>query len=232
MTHFKTIYASRAADYQRMINYEDVQGCLLPALDSIHPLAGADAVEFGAGTGRLSVLLAPHVRSLRAYDASAHMLAVARRRLAATGRRNWRLGVADNARLPAPDACADLAVEGWSFGHLTGWVPQTWREAIRAPLAELRRVLRPGGTAVVIETLGTGVEQPQPPNAALAALYALLEEEYGFQRFWIRTDYVFPSPEVAAESTRFFFGDELADRLLAERRTILPECTGLWWRVY
>jgi len=232
MSHFKTIYASRAADYQRMIDYEDDQVCLLPALDSIHPLAGADVVEFGAGTGRLSVLLAPTVRSLRAYDASAHMLAVARRRQAATGRRNWRLAVADNAHLPAPDARADLAVEGWSFGHLTGWYPDTWREEVRAPLAEMRRVLRPGGTAVVIETLGTGVEHPQPPNAALAELYALLEGEYGFQCLWIRTDYAFPSPEVAAGATRFFFGDELADRLLAERRTILPECTGLWWRAY
>jgi ubiquinone/menaquinone biosynthesis C-methylase UbiE len=232
VSHFKTIYASRAADYQRMIGYEDYRGLLLPTLDSIRPLAGLDVVEFGAGTGRLSVLLAPSVRCLRAYDASPHMLAVARRRLAATGRRNWRLGVADNAHLPAPDACAGLAGEGWSFGHLTGWYPDTWREEARGPLAEMRRVLRPGGTAVVIETLGTGVESPQPPNAALAALYALLEGEYGFQRVWIRTDYAFPSPEVAAEATRFFFGDELADRLLAERRTILPECTGLWWRTF
>ncbi|GEM_PF-6658666 len=29
---------------------------------------------------------------------------------------------------------------------------------------------------------------------------------------------------------RFFFGDDLADRILRDRLIILPECTGIWWR--
>jgi ubiquinone/menaquinone biosynthesis C-methylase UbiE len=229
---FKTIYASRAEAYQRMIDYEDYQGHLLPALEAICPLAGLDVVEFGAGTGRLTVLLVPLVGSIQAFDASAHMLSVAERHLRQTGTRNWQLDVADNAHLPVPDGCADFALEGWSVGHLTGWYPDTWRQEAARVLAELRRVLRPGGTAILIETLGTGIEQPQPPNAALADLYAWLEADHGFTRTWIRTDYRFPSPEVAAESTRFFFGDALAGDLLAGGKTILPECTGLWWRKY
>jgi len=33
-----------------------------------------DVVEFGAGTGRITRLLAPEVQSIRAFDASEHML--------------------------------------------------------------------------------------------------------------------------------------------------------------
>jgi hypothetical protein len=34
----------------------------------------------------------------------------------------------------------------------------------------------------------------------------------------------------ALELSRFFFGDELADRVERNRWVILPECTGVWWR--
>ncbi len=229
MVDFRTIYASRAADYQRLIDHEDAGGNLLPALERIRPLRGLDVVEFGAGTGRLTVLLAPVVRSIRAFDASFHMLNLAVERLR-TGGLNAPVAVADNARLPLPAASADLAIEGWSFGHLTGWYPETWPEEADRALNEMWRVLRPGGTAIVIETLGTGRETPLPPTAALADFYRRLEDQYGFASLWIRTDYRFASPGQAAGATRFFFGDALADELLAGRHTILPECTGLWWR--
>lgn len=228
MPDFKTIYAHHAAAYQRMIDYEDYQGSLLPALDRIRPLAGLDVVEFGAGTGRLTVLLTPLVRRLWAFDGSTHMLSQAAARLGEAR----RLAVADNRRMPVAASCADLAVEGWSFGHLTGWYPATWRDEARRALDEMQRVLRPGGTAILIETLGTGQESPRPPSDGLAAFYELLESARGFQREWIRTDFRFESAAQGAELTRFFFGDELADRLLAADSRILPECTGLWWRTF
>ena len=84
----------------------------------------------------------------------------------------------------------------------------------------------PGGS----ETLGTGFETPHPPTEGLAELYRWLEDEHAFAGTRIRTDYRFESPAEAAENTRFFFGDELADRILEENLTVLPECTGIWWR--
>ena len=50
-----------------------------------------------------------------------------------------------------------------------------------------------------------------------------------FSRVWIRTDYRFASLLEAVDMTRFFFGDELADRVASEGLVILPECTGIWW---
>lgn len=99
-------------------------------------------------------------------------------------------------------------------------------------LAEMRRVLRPGGTAVILETLGTGRETPQPPTPALAELYAWLESEHEFTRQSLRTDYRFESLDEAEDIVRFFFGDELAAEVVANKWVKLPECTGLWWRHY
>jgi ubiquinone/menaquinone biosynthesis C-methylase UbiE len=232
MTDYSTIYSRHAAEYDALVAAEDYRGLIFPALNGIRPLSGLDAVEFGAGTGRLTRLLALAVRRVWAFDASPHMLSVAAQRLAETGADNWTLAAADNRCLPLRPACADLAVEGWSFAHAVGWYPDTWREEVGAMLAEMRRVLHPGGTAVLLETLGTGHKRPTPPTDGLAALYRWLEQEQGFQSTWIRTDYYFNALDEAERLTRFFFGDELADRVLAEELLILPECTGIWWRTY
>ena len=228
--HFQNIYAHHADQYEALVAREDYQGNILAALQQIRPLHNLDVVEFGAGTGRLTCLLAPLVKSIRAYDASAHMLDVATARLRALNLANWQTAVADNRRLPTESGSADLAIEGWSFGHCVGWFPGSWREEIDGALAEMRRVLRSGGTMVLLETLGTGRETPQPPTAGLAECYAWLEQERGFNASALRTDYRFGSLTEAERLTRFFFGDELADTVVQNNWVNLPECTGIWWQ--
>ena len=102
--------------------------------------------------------------------------------------------------------------------------------AIGRALAELERALRPGGTLVVIETLGTGRTEPAPPTPELAEYFAWLEGEQGMRRVAIRTDYRFADVEAAARATGFFFGAEFAARVRREGWARVPECTGLWWR--
>lgn len=226
---FKTIYATKAEAYEAMIAPEDYQGNLLPALERIRPFSQTQVVEFGAGTGRLTCMLAPFVAHIHACDGSAHMLSVAERKLKAGGWQNWQLHHANNARLPLPDNSADIAIEGWSFAHACGWFPNSWRHEIGQMIAEMKRILKPGGTLILLETLGTGYETPTPPAPHLAELYDWWTTTYQLNPTWIRTDFKFQSPEEAATLTRFFFGDELADRILADQMTILPECTGIWW---
>ncbi|HEX2906369.1 MAG TPA: class I SAM-dependent methyltransferase [Phototrophicaceae bacterium] len=230
--HFQQIYAHHADQYEALVAREDYQGNILAALQKIRPLAGLDVVEFGAGTGRLTGLLAPLVKSIRAFDASEHMLDIATDKLQTLNLNNWQTGVADNCYLPVANASADVAIEGWSFGHATGWYPETWKDEVGAALAEMQRVLRPGGTAILLETQTTGSETPQPPNAALADLYAWWEQEHGFSATWIRTDYRFESLEEAERLSRFFFGDDLAATVVQKNWVILPECTGLWWKTF
>ena len=235
MIDFKQIYATQAAKYEQMVAREDYQGHILPALLGIRPFTNQTSViELGAGTGRLTKLLARHIGHITAMDISPHMLGVARKKLDPSGvpkpEGTIALVAADNRRLPIADQSADVALVGWSLGHFVGWYPADWQDQIGRALAEMQRVLRPGGTIIILETLGTGHETPQPPHEGLAAYYDWLENEYGFESAWIRTDYRFASVKEADGLTRFFFGDALADRIRCEKLTILPECTGIWWR--
>jgi hypothetical protein len=58
--------------------------------------------------------------------------------------------------------------------------------------------------------------------------YAWLEEEHGFARQTISTDYAFSSVAEAVAYTEFFFGAELAGRIRAHGWARLPEWTGVW----
>jgi ubiquinone/menaquinone biosynthesis C-methylase UbiE len=226
--HYRRIYAEQASDYQRLVAREDHAGALLPAIRALHPLAGARVVELGAGTGRLTRLLAPWVDHITACDASSPMLAVAAAENARQGVRNVSLAVAGHHALPMPAGQADLAVEGWAFGHLMD--QEDWQGALAAAIAELDRVTRPGGTQLIIETLGTGQVQPAPPSPALATLFETLEAQ-GFARSWCRTDYRFASRDEALALVGFFFGAAMCERLSADPEPSLAECTGLWSRV-
>lgn len=230
MSDAREVYQSHPGEYDALVRREDREGNLLKAIRAISPLEGAEVVELGAGTGRVTTLLAPHVRSIRAFDLSAPMLEVARGHLERLGVTNWELGVADNASLPVADGTADVAIAGWTYGHQTVWNESGWREPIEQALGEMLRVLRPGGLAIVIETLGTGHTVPFTPPLQLARYYELLTGAFHFERTWIRTDYEFESMAEGEKLVRFFFGDQRASRFASAGDRVLPECTGLWWR--
>lgn len=223
---FETIYKTEAAQYDLLVSREDYRGNILKALREIRPLANLEVVELGAGTGRLTRLLAPLVNRIVVMDISLHMLNMARSRQK-DGRCYY--AAAENGRLPAAENSADLAIAGWSIGHQTGWHPDDWPHRVDRVVEEMKRVVRPNGALIILETLGTGREDPQPPTPALADYYARLETRHGFRRKWIRTDYRFHSTAEAETLTRFFFGPELADRIARDKITLLPECTGIWF---
>jgi ubiquinone/menaquinone biosynthesis C-methylase UbiE len=226
----ETIYREQPERYDRLVAREDHQGNLGRALRSCLPPGPARIIDIGTGTGRVAELVWSEQRRVVACDRSLPMLRVA------AGRRGEGRGPdidwaqADNRRLPFESGRADLVVAGWSLGHSVGWYPETWRVEIGGAISEMRRLARPGGLLAVIETLGTGSETPLPPTQGLADYYQWLEAEHGFDRGWLRTDYLFESAEEAERLVRFFFGDALADRVRASGVGLVPECTGLWTR--
>ncbi len=226
-----TIYRQHADQYERLVSYEDYEQRLWPALSAIRSFDQADVVEWGAGTGRITALLAQSARSIVACDVNDHMLRVAWLKLTRYERLVWQTAVADHRHMPLPDRCADVSIAGWTLGYFNAKTyGNGWREAVGCAVQQMRRVLRPGGTIMIIETLGTGFIEPKPPTEALAAYYHVLEEELGFQATWIRTDYKFDSLAEAATLASFFFGDEWADRVRDNNWIVLPECTGIWWK--
>lgn len=230
MPDHHTIYDQHPGEYEDLVSREDYQGNILPAIEKIHPLKGAAVVELGAGTGRLTRLLAPHVRSITAYDGAQAMLDHGRPLLDELGITNVDLAVADHRELPAPDGEADLVLSGWSMSYFATWQVPDWRAETRKALEQMRRVLKPGGTMLLLETLGTGSEVPIIPSPELEEFYRFLEEEEGFRRSWIRTDYRFDSVEEAERIAGYFFGEPMARKVRENGWSILPECTGLWTR--
>ena len=227
MPDHHTIYQQEAERYDHLAMREDKDGNLLPAIQSILPLTGIDAVELGAGTGRLSTMIAPLVHSLHAFDASDAMLAVAQSKLNVLGLTNWHTQIADHRQIPLPDDCADLVISGWSICYLNDKERADWQTPFAEALAEIKRLLRPGGTILIIETEGTGVSAPQPPDSMLRYLAWLREQGFTFD--WVRTDYRFVSWDEARALVPFFFGDAMLSACYEEDGSvILPECTGLW----
>jgi ubiquinone/menaquinone biosynthesis C-methylase UbiE len=223
----KDVYNQYGSLYERLVEREDYQQNILRALRGIVRLAGKDVVELGAGTGRITCLLAPEVRSIRAFDQSQHMLDIAAGKLRASGQNNWQMAVSDHRGLPVEDASADIAISGWSICYLVDWNRGAWQADVDQALAEMRRVLRPGGVIILLETMGTGYKTPHPPDHLLEYYRAL--EAKGFTTQWIRTDYQFRSLDEAVELVQFFFGGELAAQVHTAGSPVLPECTGIWW---
>jgi demethylmenaquinone methyltransferase/2-methoxy-6-polyprenyl-1,4-benzoquinol methylase len=115
----------------------------------------ARVMDLACGTGDLLIALEREAgRSLIGSDFCHPMLQGARAKLRRAGLRSTLLE-ADALRLPVRDASVDLITMAFGFRNLANY---------RAGLAELRRVLRPGGALALLEF-------SQPPNKAFAALY-------------------------------------------------------------
>jgi ubiquinone/menaquinone biosynthesis C-methylase UbiE len=228
MPDHEQIYQTEAARYDRLISR---QPDLLQVVEAILPITGLDIIDLGAGTGRLTCVLAEKVGSILALDASEVMLKVAAEKLQLAGLYNWRTQAADHRAIPAENASADLIVSGWSICYIASSNLKDWQHNLGQVMEEIQRVIRPGGTAIIIETMGTGYETPHPPDFLLA-YYSMLEHDFGFAYRWIRTDYAFVDHAEAEQLTRFFFGDELADQVVFNGIVALPECAGVWWRKF
>lgn len=100
---------------------------------------GFSAAEIGCGTGRnLAALKAAGAGALSGFDLSEGMLDKARARQTGAA-----LAAHDMAApLPLPDASQDLVLVALAFEHVAD---------LSAPLAEIRRILRPAGRALVLE---------------------------------------------------------------------------------
>ncbi|MDF1661025.1 MAG: class I SAM-dependent methyltransferase [Planctomycetota bacterium] len=227
MVDYQSVYRNNARAYDVMVRAEDCDGALEKALKQFLPKAGLTALEVGIGTGRLTELLIRNHCNVRGFEQAPEMLEIAKERLGRIDGGNWEIETGDARDLPLVDFTADLAVSAWVLGHMTEWDGNHWRQSVDLAISEMQRVV-PRGPIIIFETLGTGAKQAGAPNAALAQYYEHLEGHYGFVKQVLRTDYQFKNVEQAAESTRFFFGDDFAEKVLENAWARIPEFTGMW----
>lgn len=106
-----------------------------------HISAGSVVLDFGCGSGRVTRYVAPMCAQLWAVDVSPRMLELARERLA--GAANVRFARCHDVTVPdVPSESVDVVYSFLVLQHLE-------REDAFLALRELRRVIRPSGTAIL-----------------------------------------------------------------------------------
>jgi len=140
-TKSQEFFSSSAGQWDRLrddLFGERVHLAALPAF------AGAEWTmgDLGCGTGQMTAALAPFVRHVIAVDGSAAMLQAAKKRL--QGFDNVELRRGDLEALPIDDAKLDAATLALALHHLAD---------PRRVLAEVARVLKPGGQLLVVDML-------------------------------------------------------------------------------
>ena len=124
---------------------QDRQGMELAKIRQHLALDGKNVLEVGCGDGRVSVMLAPLVRSLVAIDPDEIRLTKARRKVSGV---DFRPGSGEN--LEFSDDTFDIVAFTFSLHHPTRTMA----------LSEERRVLTQGGKALILEP---AIEGEMPP---------------------------------------------------------------------
>jgi ubiquinone/menaquinone biosynthesis C-methylase UbiE len=118
-------------------------------LDQALPLAGS-VLEIGTGKGRFMLALAPHVKKMTTVDISAEEQHCARLNARYAGvKTKIKYVRQDAAHLPWPDETFDAAVTMNAMHHLPHF---------DQVLAEMQRVLKPGGKLVLADLSPRGFQ--------------------------------------------------------------------------
>ncbi len=108
----------------------------------VPPRPDADVLDYGAGTGLVTLRLQPHVRSIVAADSSQGMLDKLTEKVRASGMRNVAAVLLDLERDPPLDQRFDLIVSSMTFHHIAD---------VAALVRALRGMLKPKGWLAVAD---------------------------------------------------------------------------------
>lgn len=123
------------------------------------PTPELTVLDVGCAAGHTALAFAPHVRAVVGVDLSRGMLDEAARQAAARGIANVRWDEGGATALPYPDGAFDIVACRLVLHHLPALVP---------PLAEMARVLKPGGQLIAVDIVA-------PPDPALDRLINEIE---------------------------------------------------------
>jgi SAM-dependent methyltransferase len=205
----------------------DRAGVIEAAQRRIADWAGKDVVDLGCGTGFHLARFASTARSVVGVEPHPPLAALARQRISGMPRASVIEAGAES--LPVADGSFDIAHARWAYFFGPGCEPG---------LTELARVMRPGGTAYVIDNDATRSTFGAWFRRALPAYDARAVERFWERRGWqrerldIRWD--FDSRADFEAVVRIEFAPAQAELILAEHpgATGVDYAVNLWWRHY
>ena len=203
----------------------DRSGLVEAAMAEHHPFEGADLLDVGCGSGyHLPRFLALGCASVVGVEPHPPLVSLARQRVSGMPGVRVEEGVAQS--LPLADDSVDIVHARWAYFFGAGCEPG---------LDEVARVLRPGGTAYVIDndatrsTFGRWFARAYPGYDALAVQRFWTRQ--GWQRHPLTITWEHDSREDFEAVVRIEFPETAAEGILAEHGgTSVDYAVNLWWR--
>jgi ubiquinone/menaquinone biosynthesis C-methylase UbiE len=191
----------------------DPDGRIESAMRAIRDWAGCDVLDLGAGTGYHVpgfAAAARHVFAVEPHDASRLLVL---ERCARLGILNASVLVGSAESIPLRDASVDVVHARFAY---------FWGPGCEPGIAEVRRVLRPGGTAFIIDsdlrtgTFASWLRRAEPTGARDPDEIARFWHDHGFSATTIRSAWRFERREDLERVVRLEFPAGDAAELLAE----------------
>jgi SAM-dependent methyltransferase len=193
---------------------------------SVADWTGRDVLDVGCGSGFHLPRFALTASTVVGVEPHPDLVALARRRTRSLGNVAVHEGTAQ--ALPLADASVDVVHARWAYFFGPGCEPG---------LAELARVLRPGGTAFVIDndatrsTFGSWFRRSLPHHDPLAVERFWARQ--GWTREQIDTRWAFDSRATFESVVQIEFPPTVADGILAEHEgSGVDYAVNLWWRTF
>ncbi|GAB7192647.1 class I SAM-dependent methyltransferase [Kineococcus sp. NUM-3379] len=202
----------------------DPDGVLEAAMHAVRDRAGADVLDVGCGAGFHLPRLAATARSVVGVEPHPPLVERAAARVA--GLPGVRVLRASAERLPLADGSVDVAQARWAYFFGPGCEPG---------LAELERVLRPGGVAFVVDTdadrsaFGRWFRRAVPGRDQAAVDRFFARRGFSAERLVVRWE--LGSRADLEAVLRIELGERVARQALAEcSGTSLEQAVVLRWR--
>jgi len=213
-----------AALHARLGEVIDPDRKVLAALERIVPLSGKRIADVGTGIGHYPMLLARHTGRTYGIESDPALLDIARQRASASHQPNLRIVEGGLESLPLHDEAVDVV--------LCGLIEPD--DASLPAIAEIMRVLRPGGRLVVIGYYGrdeiASLLEPEVVAHALAATQRRTGWwlRHGFKIKVVHSRLDISDPAVAMQLLTRLYGDRGRAFLMAPHPPSLKLKLGLY----